>query len=175
MVEPRNTGASAGNTSTLALGELHFEYRRSYYAQFEGTAALLRAEGFVDQDCPWPHGTLSLYWEEDGFDYRLRRARPKGLKAGDRSWLSVDRWSVCVKVTDRSYGDSRLLELGHKSAALLTQYQRRTPAGRLEWMDASNRYFVARNDPAFQAFKERIPGLITPKRKAKAATSGAAQ
>ena len=78
-------------------------------------------------------------------------------------------------MTDRSYGDSRLLELEHKTAALQTLYRHSTPAGHRELMVAWNRYFVARADPAFQAFKELIPGLTRSKRKTKTFTSEAAQ
>ena len=180
MGELRNTDAAPKliDTTTPALGEreLHITIWQDDYAQFEGSAAQLRAEGFIPHNFEWPHAAAGKKWEANGFDYWLRRTRPADWRGPMKSWLELDNWLIRIQVTGRDYIAIKRLGLDRKSAELQAEYRECTPAGRRDWQASFARRIAARLDKDFQAFKELITGA-TPKRgrKTKTTVSGAGQ
>lgn len=179
MGELRNTDAAPkliAPTPELGERELHITILRDDYAQFEGSAAQLRAEGFIPHDFKWPHAAADKHWEANGFDYWLRRTRPADWKGPMKSWLELDNWFVRIEVTGRDYIARNRLRLDRKSAELQAEYRGCTPAGRHERHAKLARCVAARLDRDFQAFKELITGP-PPKRgrKTKTTVSGAGQ
>ncbi|MFY9476358.1 MAG: hypothetical protein WAQ08_01610 [Aquabacterium sp.] len=162
---------------STAERELIIDIRQDEWAHFVGTAAQLVSEGLIPESFEWPPADVSKCWEANGFDYWLRRNRPEGHKGPKRSWLELDNWFISVKVTGRDYTWRTRRALERKTEELRAEYYRHTAEGSQEWSASWNRYWQARQDKAFQAFKTRIPGLVPPKRgrKAKLSNQGAQQ
>lgn len=181
MVEPRISDATAefinATTPALAERELHITIWYDDYAQFEGSAAQLVAEGIIPEDFKWPSAATDTRWEANGFKYWLRRTRPEGWKGSMKSWSEVDNWFIRIEVSGRDHTERNRMGLKRKAVELQAEFHLSTPAGQREHYARCRRYFDAHDDKAFQAFKALIPGLIPAKRgrKAKTTTSGAAQ
>lgn len=150
--------------STTGSADLRVQMNLDHWVQFEGTAAQLIAEGLIPEGFKWPKAAAEVHWEANGFDYWLRRTRPDGHKGPMSSWLTLDNWFVRVEVTGRDYIWRTRRVLGRKAEALLIEFYEQTPAGQRERNANFDRYWSARQDPAFHAFKMRIPGLVPPKR-----------
>lgn len=144
--------------------ELRIEIWRDEWAQFEGTASQLTAEGLIPEGFKWPQAASDMRWTANGFDYWLRRTRPEGHKGPMSSWLELDNWFVRVDVEGRDHRWCTRRKLERQAEELRKAFHRQTRAGQAEWDAEWRRYWDTRRDEAFQAFKAKVPGLIPPKR-----------
>lgn len=152
---PQKQGA--GSLSGAAPGrELILNIQQDEWAQFEGEAAQLVAEGLIPDGFEWPKADDNKRWKTNGFDYWLRRKRPEGHKGTKRSWLELDNWLVRVSVTGRGHAWCVRRGLERKAEELRAEYYRHTPEGSREWSANWSRYWQARQDKAFQAFKAKL-------------------
>lgn len=156
--------STAPAAASVIEPELHIEIWPDDFVFYTGSAAQLRAEGLMPDGFEWPKAAETHHWSAGGFDYWLRRMRPKGHKGPMRSWLVMDNWLLRVHVTgrDRQWTIRRALE--RKSEDLRAMYFRQTAEGARQWEAACSRYFQALDDKRFQAFKALVPGLLPPKR-----------
>lgn len=154
--------------ASAAERELRIEIVQDQWAQFEGTAAQLQAEGLIPDGLKWPRANSDEYWEANGFKYWLRRTRPEGHKGPPSSWWVLDNWFIRVTVVGRDYAWGRWQQLQRRAEQVRADYRRYTDEGAREWNEGWERRNRAANDEAFQAFKARVPGLIPPKRGRKA-------
>lgn len=157
--------------------ELRIEIEPDDCVQYAGTAAQLQAEGLIPEGFEWPRGATHKQWDANGFEYWLRREKPKGHKGPMRSWLEVDNWFLRVREKSHDYRWRARRQLDRRAEALRAEYYRLTAAGAREWNAALRRYWTTQEDAAFQAFKAKVPGLIPPKRgrKLQAQTTGIPQ
>lgn len=152
--------------------ELRISIWRDEWAQFIGSRAQLEAEGLIPEAFEWPRGQADQRWQANGYDYWLRRERPEGHKGPMRSWLELDNWFLRVGVIGRDYTWRTRRRLERKTEELRAEYHRHTLAGQLEWTANWHRYWQAREDRAFQAFKSTVlPARKKPGRKPKNAVS----
>lgn len=166
-VNPPETGT--------AERELRIDIWPDEVVMFEGTAAQLTAEGLIPLGFEWPRAAAQECWSANGFDYTLRRTRPARHKGPMASWLVLDNWHLSMRVVGRDYRWTAHRRLERKTEELRAECYRLTAAGRREWEAQFNRYWKAERDKPFQAFKARVPGLMSKKRgrpcKAAAASS----
>lgn len=147
-----------------ASAELRIDIRRDERVRFVGTAAQLIAEGLIPEGFVWPQAAAGRRWEASGFAYCLRRTRPEGHKGPMRSWLALDHWCLRVEVIGRDPSWTARRALERKVEALRVECHEHTPTGRRERDARFKRYLRAQRDPAYQAFKTLVPGLVPPKR-----------
>jgi len=142
------------------------------FAEFEGTAAQLHSEGLTPKSGRWPEGCASEKWSANGFNYWLRRTRPKGFKGPMRAWLALDNWTIRVTVKGRDWAwrDRRAVEL--KAIELAKEINRRSTAGRIESETRWQAYWKAQQDSAFQHFKSLV--LPAPKKRGRRPKAGPA-
>lgn len=156
--------------------ELRITVQRDVLVRFEGTAAQLIEEGLIPSNFELPRASSDKIWAENGLIFWLRRARPSGHKGPMRSWLDMDNWVVRVDVAGRDsrWYDRRNVE--RKAEELREAVRRQSPAGLAACEAKLRRYWEAKDDKAFQAFKALIPGLVPAKRarksKSKTAVGG---
>ena len=143
--------------------------------EYQGTQAQLQAEGIIPAETEWPRGRESVLWEDGRYLWCLRRTRPDDLKGPMRLWTSGDWWSLRCDLLNGP--DIAMLRVIRKQRELIDEVYRQSAAGHQAGIDRMKRFFASEEDKVFQAFKEKIPGLIPPKRsrKVKAATQGAQQ
>lgn len=138
------------------------------WVQYEGTAAQLQAEGLIPEGFEWPLAATIKDWKAEGFDYWLRRKRPEGHKGPMRSWLELDNWFIRIKVSGRDWHWAQRRAIERKAEALRDEIYHLSPAGQREWDANWRRYWAARADKAFQAFKAiSVPERKKPGRKPK--------
>lgn len=155
--------ATAALTEDGPAPELCIEIWRDAWAEYEGTAAQLIAEGLIPDRFKWPKAATDAYWEVNGFKYWLRRTRPRGHKGPIKSWLELDNWRIRVTAAGRDYHWCARRALARKAEELRTEYHRQPG-------EVLIRYWAARDDDAFQAFKLLVPGLVLPGRGRKASS-----
>jgi hypothetical protein len=155
---------ACADTSPHAAQELHIGIQRDEWAQYEGTAAQLQAEGLIPEGFEWPRARDDCFWQANGFEYWLRRTRPKGHKGPMRSWLGMDNWFIRVVVHGRDVDWRTRRHLQRKAEEFCAECHRHSAEGKRQWSDAWRRHWEALNDLHFQAFKAKIPGLTQPKR-----------
>lgn len=131
---------------------------------YVGTARQLQAEGLIPQGFEWPHAAADKKWEANGFDYWVCRERPLGHKGAKSSWLELDNWCLRVRVHGRDHHCITRRMLERKADELRAEIHRHTAAGSREWSAMWERYWQAREDKRFQAFKLLVPGLVPPRR-----------
>lgn len=132
------------------------------FAEFNGPRALLEAEGLIPKGTDWPKGYNNQSWQDGNFDYTLGRCRPPGAKGPRRDFVTVD-W-FCLRQTRKNALSWEALKIRRKSQELCEAVYRASPKGKAEWDAQWNRYWAAKNDDRFQAFKATIPGLVAKKR-----------
>lgn len=175
MAEVDRTNPATPTIGQAAAGpELRIEICRDEWAEFEGTADQLIAEGLIPEGFEWPQAAAYKRWEAGGFKCWLNRKRPEGHRGLMRSWLELDNWCIRVSVTGRDHAWRRRRALDRKAEELRVEFYHLTDRGSRERAAEWRRYCEAGRDKTFQAFKSRIPGLMPPKRgrKPKAATQG---
>lgn len=131
-------------------------------AEYQGTRAALEAEGVIPAGTKWPDGFDDLFWEDDKFRYWLRRKRPEGIKGPRKQFLDLDWWMFRCDPLNAKPVDIRNVE--RKVKELADIIHRQSAKGQAEWSTQWNRYWEARKDDKFQAFKALIPGVNRPKR-----------
>ena len=120
-------------------------------AEYQGTRATLEAEGIIPAGTDWPEGYNDLYWQDSKFRYWLRRERPEGHKGPRREFLSVDWWMFrCDPLEAESIG-ARTIK--RKAKELADIIYRASAKGQAESNAHWRRYFNARDDKPFEAFK----------------------
>jgi len=130
-------------------------------ATFQGTRAMLEAEGIVPANIKWPDGYDDLWWDDGKFRYFIRRKRPDGAKGPRKLFVAVDWWSVRQLFIAE---DHFTRELKRKEREVAEYVYINSAKGRVETVRRYNSYMAACEDKKFQAFKALIPGLIKPKR-----------
>jgi hypothetical protein len=130
-------------------------------AEFQGTRAMLEAEGIVPANTKCPDGYADLWWQDGKYRYWMRRQRPDGAKGPRKLFIDVDWWAVRKQLIDENQVDRVLMR---KKRELAEYLYRNSAKGRAESNKSFNSYAAACSDKKFQAFKALIPGLVTPKR-----------
>lgn len=161
--------ADADSSSTLAtesaesnLG-LIVEIRETIgISEFHGTRAMIEGEGIIPAKTEWPQGYDNLYWQAGQFNYWLRRERPPGAKGSRRQFIDCDWWFLRWELTEQPSYAAR--EIKRKTKELSDAIYRQSAIGRAENDEHWSRYWKAKEDDGFQAFKALIPGLVPPKR-----------
>lgn len=129
--------------------------------EFQGTRAMLEAEGIIPANIKWPEGYDGLRWDEGKFEYWMRRERPEGAKGPRKLFIDVDWWCLRQQVIDESFVD---FELKRKTKELAEYAYHHSAKGLAESNRRYASYTAACSDEKFQAFKASIPGLVQPKR-----------
>ena len=132
------------------------------YCEYFGTRAMLEAEGILPENINWPEGFDGNRWDDGRFKYWLRRVRPEGIKGPKKAFLGVDWWMLRWELLNGlSFAERALAQ---KRKELEDMLHRQSPAVMLESCAAEKRYWAARKDDKFQAFKALVPGLVRPRR-----------
>ena len=137
--------------------------RMGYYGitEFQGTRAMLEAEGIVPENIKWPEGYDDLRWDDGKFEYWMRRERPEGAKGPRKLFIDVDWWCLRQQVIGESFVD---IELKRKKKELAEYVYHHSARGIADSNRRYNVYAAACADEKFQAFKALLPGLVQPKR-----------
>lgn len=163
MAEAQHSAAAAHQPH--AERELKIDLRPYGWAmwEFEGTRALLEAEGVIPPGTEWPaSGAGAVKWEAGPLEFRLHRTRPPGLKGPMRLWVNGDWWSLrCEQINGPDHMQQRLIDMRR---AVEREAYHQSPAGQRQWDEQWCRRHAADSDKAFQAFKALVPGLIPPRR-----------
>ncbi|GKS69963.1 hypothetical protein W03_19670 [Nitrosomonas sp. PY1] len=126
--------------------------------EFHGTKAMLESEGIIPEGFEWPEGYNNVYWNDDQFEYWLRRHRPEGAKGSRKQFETVDwfqlRWDL---IGTNPF--SR--KVARKEKELKDLIYQNSPKGIAERESRLARYWKAQDDKQFQAFKAKIPCLAT--------------
>ena len=130
-------------------------------AEFQGTRAMLEAEGIVPANIKWPDGYDDQRWDEGKFEYWMRRERPEGAKGPRKLFADVDWWCLRQQVIGETFID---YELKRKKKELAEYVYRHSAKGQADSDRSFNAYAAACSDKKFQAFKALFPGLVKPKR-----------
>lgn len=130
-------------------------------AEFQGTRAMLEAEGIIPANTKWPEAYEDLWWDDGKYRYWMRRQRPDGAKGPRRLFVAVDWWSLRQQLIAENCVNR---ELRRKEQELTEYAYRNSAAGQAEWLRQFDSYMKACADEKFQAFKALIPGVLTPKR-----------
>ena len=123
-------------------------------SEYKGTRAQLEAEDFIPAGTVWPEGGQSVHWEKGPLKFGLKRTRPEGMKGPMRLWLAGDYW--CVRVGQKVLPDWGSYAIMQKKAELKAELFRQSPEGRRQWSANWERICKAREDKAFQAFKNAL-------------------
>lgn len=130
-------------------------------AEYQGTRAMLEAEGIIPANTEWPEGYGDLWWDDGKYRYWITRQRPEGAKGPRKLFIDIDWWSLRQQlISDNCVAR----ELARKKKELAEYIYRNSAEGQADWAEKFNSYSEACADEKFQAFKTLIPGLIQPKR-----------
>lgn len=130
-------------------------------ARYEGTRAQLEAEDVIPEGTNWPVGTETVSWEAKCLRFHLSRIRPKGMRGPRKLWVEGDYWCLDIDVPARDLNWAACRMIEKKANALRDELYRHSDAGRREHDENWQRYWAAREDEAFQAFKS----IFVPQRK----------
>lgn len=149
-------------SAPIALpSELTISMKFAGLAKYQGTRAMLEAEGIIPANIKWPDGCDSVWWDDGKYRYWMRRERPEGAKGPRKLFVTVDWWSVRQQLIAENHVTR---ELERKKQELAEYAYRNSAEGQYEWQRRFDSYAEACADEKFQAFKALIPGLIKPKR-----------
>jgi hypothetical protein len=130
-------------------------------AAYQGTRAMLEAEGIIPANTKWPDGYDALWWDDGKYRYWLMRQRPDGAKGPRKLFVTIDWW--CLR--QQLIGDDHVTrEVERKRQELAEYIYRNSDKGKDEWSRRFDLYMAACADEKFQAFKALIPELIRPTR-----------
>ena len=129
--------------------ELIIEIHPRDYLQWRGSSSQLQAEGLIPADFQWPECRGASGWSADGFDYRVQRCRPAGMKGSMRQWTRGDYWSLRREPSLRSEEVDAQKEIYEKQCALADVLWRQTPAAHVQ----RSLFRQAGQDVQFQSFK----------------------
>lgn len=144
-------GPQAAQPSATDEREMVITIRERESAQWDGSAAQLRAEGLIPENTEWPELRSSCYWQNGGFSYWLRRTRPPGIKGPMSVWSKGDYWMLRCSLTAHggSYLPSRIYETRIAYENALWQQTN-------EFAIQGNRGWEAHEDARFQSFMSRV-------------------
>lgn len=141
-------------TPTLAASDLLISIRPRASTRYHGTAAQLIAEGLIPDGFKWPYRANRVSFEVGKFTHHLGRCRPEGIKGPMSIWVEGDYWFLNRSLTaDNGYGWAAA-DIYEKKMELAAIMRRHTP----EWGRMFNRYWAARQDDKFQAFRLQLLG-----------------
>lgn len=123
-------------------------------AEYYGTRAQLEAEGVIPKNTEWPRAAAELRWECGKFVFLLHRARPDGMRGPKKLWVEGDWW--CLRWELINQPDHGTREIKRKARELEEAVYRASAAGRREWDAQWGRLQAARQDMAFQCFKDLL-------------------
>lgn len=129
------------------------------YVDYQGTRAQLEAEDLIPAGTVWPDRDQRHSWTLGGFRFSLRRIRPADLKVPKKVWIEGDWWTLRSEPDQVPAYDQ--IDIRTKVAELAAAVHRHSPAGRAEFYQCLKNLAAARDDEAFQSFKD----LIVPSRK----------
>lgn len=155
------SAATSTPTPTLAAPELLIDARPDLWVEYVGTAQQLEGEGLIPAAFEWPKARRSKFWNADGFAFWLRRTRPAGHTGRLGSWTSADSWFLRVTVQGRDWHWDQRRRVERKAMELAALIHSQSPQGEREHYERCARFFKARDDVAFQAFK----AVVLPERK----------
>lgn len=137
--------------------------------EYLGTRSALVAEGCIPVGTTWPDGQRSVKWEKGLLKYELKRTRPAGMKGPMKRWIEGDYWSLrCEPKVHVDLATRRILKMKEE---LVAEIYRQSPEGQRRWYAAYQRLVEARNDSAFQVFKDSfIPRRRSPGRPPKSSS-----
>lgn len=135
-------------------------------AEYHGTKAMLESEEIIPEGFEWPEGYTDIYWKDDRFNYWLRRHRPEGAKGSRKQFANVDWFCLRWNLID---ADQLSREIARKVKELKDLIYLHSSKGSAESQSRWERYWKARDDKQFQAFKAKIPCLATTGRSRKTA------
>lgn len=124
------------------------------WSEYQGTSALLKAEGVIPDDIEWPSGDRSVRWSRDGMDFSLSRHRPAGMKGPKKAWVNGDWWRLMWNPTNAP--DILTQNINRKAAELQQLIFQRSPAGRLQANKDWQAICQTFGDRGFQAFKAAL-------------------
>lgn len=142
------------------------DYKGWDITEYHGTKTMLESEGIIPDSFEWPKGYNDIRWKDDQFEYWLRRQRPEGAKGSRKQFANVDWFQLRWDLIDASLS---VREIVRKAKELKKLIYLNTPEGSAEREARWARYYKARDDKQFQAFKAKIPCLATTGRGRKAA------
>lgn len=159
MADNTRDASASSNSNTIPQEMIVIiDYKGWGINEYHGTKAMLENEGMIPEGFEWPEGYNKVYWHDDQFNYWLRRNRPEGVKGSRKQFATVDwfelRWDLI---------DANLLrrEVARKAKELEDLIYRHSSEGSAESEARWARYYKARDDKQFQAFKAKIPCLAT--------------
>ena len=150
------TRSAPVNTRDLAI-----RYCPGRWIRFSGTSAQLEAEGLIPNGLKWPHRTNIAEWAGGGYVFKLRRARLPG--SGYAPWAEGDYWALSLWIVGmrRSFLEQAIIDK-EKSLCAAGRIAN-SEQGRRESRALIAAMQRATADMAFQAFKVRAFGLVSPK------------
>lgn len=124
------------------------------YFEVLGTMEQLTGEALVAREFEWPIGFNHRLWNDEKFEWRLRRQRPKGARGPRRFYAEFDYW--CLRSTVRGLS----MNLVH-AQWMHREAERIAAIGQWTREDEAQIHAVARahRDTAFLQFKRLVPAL----------------
>jgi len=136
-------------------GEIIVDTQLSWFPRYYGRRAALEAEGVIPKDLVWPEKFTSAEWEENGLRFELRRLRPAEAKGPRKQFESVDWWLLAFRPANQKPWLEREVERRARELAEFIKSQR--PDAVRARGEEFKAWYKANRDPAFQAFKARLP------------------
>lgn len=141
------------------------DYKGWDITEYHGTKTMLEGEGIIPEGFEWPEGYNRVCWEDDQFNYWLRRHRPEGAKGSRKQFANVDWFQLRWDLIDANQLRRRI---ARKEKELKDLVYLHSSKGSAENQSCRERYWKAQDDKQFQAFKAKIPCLATAGRDRKA-------
>lgn len=159
--------ASASSNSNTIPQEMIviIDYKGLDITEYHGTKAMLESEGIIPEGFEWPEGHNDVYWKDDQFNYWLRRHRPEGAKGSRKQFANVDWFQLRWDLID---ANPLRRQIARKVKELKNLVYLHSSKGSAENQSCWERYWKAKYDKQFQAFKAKIPCLATTGRDRKA-------
>lgn len=156
----KDASASSKESSHVIPEELVviIDYKGWDITEYHGTIAMLESEGIIPEGFEWPEGYNNVYWNDDQFNYKLRRNRPEGAKGSRKQFATVDWFELRWDLID---ADPLRREIARKAKELEDFVYLHSSKGSAENQARWARYWKAQDDKQFQAFKAKIPCLAT--------------
>lgn len=146
--------ASTG-IAALVQSDLSIQISPGWAPCFRGSSAQLIAEGLIPDGFVWPHRTQTLFWENDSFEFSLKRSRPPGIKGPQSIWVNGDFWTLLVFAVGFDYS-LNLRKLSEQSGEVCRESRQPINVGRpLE---------LAMRDQKYLQFRKCLLGELSRKR-----------
>lgn len=136
------------------VSDLNISITPRAYAQYEGTAAQLMAEGLIPTGFKWPIGAARTSYEMGEYTYWMGRCRPDGHKGPMSSWADGDYWFIRRGLVSQARDGFQAANIYQKQQELADVINRSSP----EYKRLSNRAYKAQIDDRYMAFRNRVMG-----------------